>query len=87
MTPTQQTISRLRELLAKATPLPWEIKNDSSNGQDEVYDYWHRVGPLSLSGIGPDEDELLVAKAINVLPDLLDELERLYTTYEPTRNA
>ena len=40
----------LEALARKATPGPWEVIEDSSDGKEEYWGFWHKVGPLELYG-------------------------------------
>lgn len=74
------TIEQIKELLAKATPGPWEVKNDSANGKDEAWCYWHSVGPFELIGKDADNNSLFIAALPEIAQLCLgqaEELERL----------
>jgi hypothetical protein len=77
--------ARLRELLAKATPGPWEALpwEQGAGGTD-----WCLWGPKPPSytvehdfrgDFGNGADAALIAEAITALPGLLDEVDRLRT--------
>jgi hypothetical protein len=79
-------VKRLRELEAKATPGPWELRRDDDEGGYITYDIG--VGGLTIARVPEDtrdDDEIkmaahdarLVADMRNALPALLDELESL----------
>lgn len=63
-------IAKLRWLLAAATPGPWEPWQDHPHG--------HICSmPILRSDEGNQANRALILKAINALPALLDELDRL----------
>lgn len=82
---TQETLNRLKELEAKATPGPWE----------PFTEYWcNPQGPDTRTGCGPihqcyeypggigqspeaEADAAFIAESRNALPALLAEIERL----------
>jgi hypothetical protein len=71
----EERIAELRRLLAAGTPGPWEQRGHSIRAEDRG---GMRVGmhPLIGSIFRPDNTTLIVA-AVNSLPELLDELDRL----------
>jgi hypothetical protein len=64
-------LDRLKKLEAAATPGPWKLEPDSSDGKDEFWGYWHQTGPLSCPGKDPNPDTELAAAARNSLPALI----------------
>jgi len=80
---TSNDIVRLRELLRAATPTPWingERVDECAAVNESHADIYHvsegencTVGCATFS---PADAELVVA-AVNALPELLDELEKL----------
>ena len=69
---------RLRELLSKATPGPWEPTNTTTVNCN----YACGSGPWIISDRNDPQviaDAALIAAAVNALPELLDEVERLRT--------
>ena len=64
-------IGELRELLAKATPGPWKVYRDRCPG----------IGVAStkynIGGFESDADNALAVAAVNALPTLINEIERL----------
>jgi hypothetical protein len=66
-------IDELRELLAKASPVPYSEQGDCS-GKMTATD---SEGVYGVGKIYADDDRALVLEAINALPALLDELEAL----------
>jgi len=79
MTDTQ----KLRELLAKATPGPWENSNGHIGLYIEERPEWSAIANVEHhpdQGASADEgnsNAALIVAAVNALPDLLDEVERL----------
>ena len=77
MTPAPISVERLRELLAKATALPWEADAGTVRPAPESPD---RVTIAYCSGEGSPQGEAdaeLIAAAINALPALLHQLAEL----------
>lgn len=74
---TPEGRAELRDLLRRTTPLPWSAQ-PGLNGRDDVRARW-TGGPTvvvaQVSRVRPDA-ELIVA-AVNALPALLDEIDRL----------
>jgi hypothetical protein len=91
-TPGDGLVERLRGLLAKATPVPWEFDGCSLSDFGREY-------PCSMSmewipnTFDSDDDARekengeLMAAAVNALPALLDELEALRTRDEASRSS
>lgn len=79
----------LRELLAKATPGPWEATKRGIEGN--TYDDVIAPGPVecmshcyggssTVEGDRYDTDRALIVAAVNALPTLLDELDTARAT-------
>jgi hypothetical protein len=74
---TDDLIPRLRALLAEGTPTPWTAEHGGKQGAWLGHD--SRWAALSC-GDTPDEataNAVLIVEAINALPGLLSEVERL----------
>jgi len=75
MTDTQ----KLRELLAKATPGPWALNDDDTislaSGEKTAWRQAHRANCA------------LIVAAVNALPELLNEVERLRAEMDRMREA
>ena len=71
---TQQTINatKLRRLLAEATPGPWKQEGVRVSAPNVL-----SVCMCNASGQDPLANSTLIAAAVNALPDLLAERERL----------
>ncbi len=72
------TIQELKDLMAKATPGPWEIHEEL--GRDEAWCDWHRVGPYDLMSGRCNDDDRLLAKLPDIARlalELAEEVERL----------
>jgi hypothetical protein len=78
-------LSEIREMAEKATPVPWDIINDSCEGQEEAWCYWHDVGPFQLVGKTANDNSKFIATCnpqtvlallahIDKLTELLQEL-------------
>lgn len=91
-----ETIEKLRELLAKATPGPWELQDGCSWRRigsrcdgDVLHPSVERDGYPDLSArdgrLYPNLN--LIVAAVNALPTLLDELERLQKENGEMRKA
>lgn len=97
MTPTQPpqgVMAELRELLARATPGPWEVSGaccgehgtetvsiyhtDTSKGFRHIHEVVETGCACGDEAVTPDNAALIVA-AVNALPGLLDELAILTT--------
>ncbi|CAB4140050.1 hypothetical protein UFOVP407_14 [uncultured Caudovirales phage] len=79
-------MSELRELLAKATPGPWSVRqfsHDPARNLDTV-----KIEAVQRRVLGSLDraDGELIAAAVNALPALLDELDRLRAEVERLRN-
>lgn len=78
-------IARLRELLTKATPGPWEAGESTFGAAIGG----HGITVASVSGRGRDRpamaDAALIVDAVNALPALLDERDRLLAVVEAAR--
>lgn len=70
-------LAAIQERVEKATEGPWGIQPDSASGKDEAYCYWHRVGPLDLTGRDPDADSVFIAHARADIPALLAHVAHL----------
>lgn len=56
------TTTSLRALALAATKnIPWVITEDCCDGKEEMWCYWHSVGPFILTGDAPDADSLYLA--------------------------
>lgn len=94
MTITPARIQEIRELLAKATPGPWQ-----ANGVRGKYRLSYGKHVFEAHDIGPDGnaiaavffdpktglgfvDAKLIAAAVTLLPDLLDSYERMRTALQ-----
>ena len=69
------TRARLREMLEKATPGPWEVR-DAMNDRGWIVDH-EKGGVCACEDISDDAkaDAVFIAAARNVLPGLLDALD------------
>lgn len=75
--PLAALIERLRELLAKATPGPWEAKQDGIIDFMNV-SYFIEAGKRLVShGHMSEADRDVIVEAVNALPGLLTTLEHL----------
>ena len=77
--PTALTsVARARELLAKATPRPWEVRNRDCGDVDVVKDH-ERVEHICTVGdeldLGALADAELIAAAPTLLAELADDVE------------
>jgi hypothetical protein len=68
-------IKELRRLLAEASPGPWDTNTSGEEEFDDLFDHI-RIDGLAWQ-LGTEEDARLIAAAVNALPELLDEVERL----------
>lgn len=75
-------LTELEAALEKATPGPWEIKEDTCNGKEEAWCYWHMVGPLDLQGAHANDNDRLIVLLRNQAPALLAELKALRKAVE-----
>lgn len=73
---TLEQIDELERLHQAATPGPWELKENSAQGKDEAWCYWHKIGPVELTGIGPDSNSAMLLAVRNALPALLSLARR-----------
>ncbi len=94
---TSGTVENLRALLAAGTPGPWAYRMGgivqlTDSGQGYPLDYYpdsrdvitcDRDGDMIMS----DPDASLIVAAVNALPGLLDEIERLRADNEALRIA
>ena len=69
---TPEEIAELKRLLEKATPGPWINKDGFLCTEDPS---WCDIADCEL-----DEDAALIAAAVNALPRLIAEVERLAAT-------
>ena len=53
-------LTQLKSICEAATPGPWK-KEDSCYGEEEVWGFWHRVGPFELIGKTMDENSTFIA--------------------------
>lgn len=83
-------LALLRRLLAAATPGPWTVAKSDANSYLTRHYYVAaplpeiRGVPVSLwdaGGLAAQPDAELIAAAVNALPELLDEVERLRSVY------
>jgi hypothetical protein len=76
-------IKKLRELLAKATPGPWVVDEDNREGYKWNNHIVNNEGRIAFMAHKPGDNEQweaaahLIVAAVNALPALLDEVERL----------
>lgn len=64
-------LEELKALLAKASPLPWMSEQDQVRRQETDSQI------AKTFGVVQDRNAALIVAAVNALPDLLDEIERL----------
>lgn len=62
VTITDELVAELEAAAQSATQGDWDIVPDSSNGKDEAWCYWHKVGPLSIPGINAGADGKFVSR-------------------------
>ena len=72
-------LKRLRELLEKATPRPWQVARGGS-GMHIVDPEAHWIAECISS-----HDRAFIVAAINALPALLDRLEKAEQLYQEVR--
>lgn len=68
---------QILSLMEKATKGPWEIKEDSADGKDEVYCHWHRVGPWELTGKKMDDDDRFLAALPDIAQTALEAMKKI----------
>ena len=72
------TVSRLRELLAKGTPRPWRIGLEGDNARWPESSVWSTedncVGECYRNA--SEQDAALIIAAVNALPKLLNDIEK-----------
>ena len=77
-------VTRARELLDKATPRPWEVRNRDCGDVDVVKDH-ERVEHICTVGdeldLGALADAELIAAAPTLLAELTDEVETAWRAY------
>jgi hypothetical protein len=61
----QAVLDEDARLRGEATPGPWEIAEDSANGKDEAWCYWHRVGPIEHGGEKATTNDHFIVHARN----------------------
>jgi hypothetical protein len=67
-------LTELERLIAEANPLPWKLRPDIAGGKEEMYCYWHAIGPIETPGCEPDANSRLAHAAVQALPALLARL-------------
>lgn len=78
--PQPVDIARLRELLAKATPGPWDTHDMEGSNNTRLFYVGYYIGSIGNSDAPKVQNEIdadLIAALRNDAPALLDELERL----------
>lgn len=68
--PTLSVGDRLRAIDVAMTAAPWDYVPDECDGKEEVWGYWHRIGPISLLGKEGRPDTLGIRDIRNALPAL-----------------
>ncbi len=80
-------LTHLRRLLAEASPRPWRYQAYVGDpGRSKEYALICNERRAMLSGEGfffIEKDAALVSAAVNALPELIEEVERLRTIAEP----
>lgn len=69
--------SEIAARLEAATPGEWKIINNSADGMDEMWCYWHVVGPFQIPGKEANADSIFVSHAPADVAYLLAEHARL----------
>ena len=89
MSKIQETIDRLRELDAKASPAPWRTEFDThiyagegeifeiDTSNDDICEWFECSDECGCAGYERKPDIDLLAASRNAIPALLDEIERL----------
>lgn len=84
---TEELHNRLRELHQNASPTPWDTSTTGRQAEivDEDDDLVLELGYAPSMDVQMKNDALLVVETINVLPALLDEIERLQNKLETSQ--